>query len=135
MTAAADEALMVNADRDVTHLPSGLCVPAEREREEAEGEREKRRRLTGSWRDRKLSSKTTTTPRSTMRGKNEVQKRYEGTKRQRLQASEPRPVSQSEAKTEEIKYGEVVTHSSGGKALIYSPCLFWVIFCGCVRLY
>lgn len=35
---------------------------------------------------------------------------------------------------EEIKYGEMVTHSSGGKALIYSPCLFWVIFCGCVTV-
>lgn len=28
---------------------------------------------------------------------------------------------------EEMKYGEMVTHSSGGKALIYSLCLFWVI--------
>lgn len=35
---------------------------------------------------------------------------------------------------EEMKYGEMVTHSSGGKALIYSLCLFWVIYCGCMRV-
>lgn len=35
---------------------------------------------------------------------------------------------------EEMKDGEMVTHSSGGKALIYSLCLFWVIYCGCMRV-
>lgn len=35
---------------------------------------------------------------------------------------------------EEMKYGEMVTHSSGGKALIYSLCLFWVIYCGRMRV-
>lgn len=62
-----------------------------------------------------------------------------------MEACERKPVSQRERERkkwrvgvggvgEEIKYGEMVTHSSGGKALIYSPCLFWVIFCGCVRV-
>lgn len=57
-----------------------------------------------------------------------------------MEACERKPVSQREREGkrggvgEEIKYGEMVTHSSGGKALIYSPCLFWVIFCGCVRV-
>lgn len=31
---------------------------------------------------------------------------------------------------EAMKYGEMVTHSSGGKALMYSLCHFWVIYCG-----
>lgn len=34
---------------------------------------------------------------------------------------------------EEMKY-EMVTHSCSGKALIYSLCLFWVIYCGCMRV-
>lgn len=29
---------------------------------------------------------------------------------------------------DEMQYGEMVTHASGGKALIYSLCLFWVIY-------
>lgn len=52
----------------------------------------------------------------------------------RAEASQSERKRREGCSREEIKYGEVVTHSSGGKALIYSPCLFWVIFCGCVRV-
>lgn len=51
--------------------------------------------------------------------------------------SESQPVREKgmeKQEGEEMKYGEMVTHSSGGKALMYSLCLFWVIYCGCTRV-
>lgn len=44
-------------------------------------------------------------------------------------------MSEREGKTggRRKKNGEMMTHTSGGKALIYSLCLFWVIFCGRMR--
>lgn len=64
-----------------------------------------------------------------------LQGNYKGrdnNKLQRRNRGGQQSVSEGETGGRRKKNGEMMTHTSG-KALIYSLCLFWVIYCGCMR--